>query len=127
MNFVIILLETSEIGFIFSRVHLNEQSFRCQEFLDQIDTQFLIDEQSPSRMEFVINIENQLTEYNQIINQELNLVNQIFNEFFIDSHSTQVSQSSIIPHSTSMDMTLLNTKLRSKSNERIWMSIDRLE
>ena len=73
---------------------MNEESFRCQEFLHQIDTQFLIDEQSPSR---VINIENQLTEYNQ----ELNRVN------------------AIIPHSTSMDMTLLNTKLRSKFSESI--------
>jgi hypothetical protein len=43
---------------------------RCQEFLNYIDTYFLINDQSPSRLELmnrVLSIENQLNEYNQEI------------------------------------------------------------
>ena len=84
------------------------RSIRCEEFLQQIDTQFLIDEQSPARLELIeraMNIENQLTEYNQTINQELTIVNE--------------NLSSIILHSSSLNdtpfRTLLNGKLRGKS------------
>lgn len=83
MNYGIILLKTSKIDlFFFQSFHF--YSNRCEEFLHEIDTQFFIDEQSPSQ---VIHMENQLTEYHEIINQEFNLVTILFDQFFIDSHS----------------------------------------
>jgi hypothetical protein len=50
---------------------------RCQEFLNYIDTHFLIDEKSPSRLELTtraITIDNQFNEYIQTINQEITKV-----------------------------------------------------
>ncbi len=60
--------------------------YRCQEFLNYIDTYFLIDDKSSSRSELinrVLLIENQLTEYNQTINRDINNVNEIFIRYFL--------------------------------------------
>jgi hypothetical protein len=75
MNFIIILQEKSKIifSFLLSFIFLSIIN-RCQEFLNYIDTYFLIDEKSSTRSELitrVLSIENQLNEYNQIINQEI--------------------------------------------------------
>ncbi len=74
MNFIIILLEKSINSFVLlSKLYLYLLN-RCQEFLNYIDTYFLIDEKSPIRSELIIralSIENQFNEYNQTINQEI--------------------------------------------------------
>lgn len=81
MNFGIILLKSSKILSFDRCRNVQFYSIRCQEFLNHIDTYFLIDKQSPSRLELierVLSIENQLSEYNQTINQELTIVNETF-------------------------------------------------
>lgn len=44
---------------------------RCQEFLNYIDTYFLLNETNFNNSERVLNTENQLKEYNQTIDQEI--------------------------------------------------------
>ncbi len=81
MNFIIILLEKSRNSFVYlSKLYLYLLN-RCQEFLNYIDTYFLIDEKSLIRSELIIralSIENQFNEYNQTINQEIANVKTCF-------------------------------------------------
>ncbi|CAF4550842.1 unnamed protein product, partial [Rotaria magnacalcarata] len=79
----------------------------CQQFLNHIDTYFLIDETSSSCSELTIralSIENQFSEYIQTINQEI----------------TEVSELQIFIHQSSTDVTfyenLLDTKLQDLDN-----------
>lgn len=74
MNFMIILQQKSK-NFFLSFIYLFFNLFiRCQEFLNYIDTHFLIDENSPLRLELInraSSIDNQLNDYIQTINQEI--------------------------------------------------------
>ncbi|CAF3793515.1 unnamed protein product [Rotaria magnacalcarata] len=64
----------------------------CQQFLNHIDTYFLIDETSSSCSELTIralSIENQFSEYIQTINQEITEVSEL--QIFIHQSSTDVT------------------------------------
>jgi len=72
MSFMIILQQKSKFFFCLIYIFIYEN--RCQEFVNHIDTYFLIDEKSPSRLELinrVSSIDNQFNEYIQTINQEI--------------------------------------------------------
>ncbi|CAF3645050.1 unnamed protein product [Rotaria socialis] len=65
---------------------------KCQEFLNDIDTYFLIDETSPSRSESIsraLSIDNQFNEYIQIVNQEISKISEL--QTFIHQSPTDVT------------------------------------
>ncbi|CAF1327016.1 unnamed protein product [Adineta steineri] len=88
--------------------HLNElyndfTTEKCQEFLNFIDTYFLINDTSSSRLELItrtVSIDKQLNEYTQIINKELNEISEL--QIFLNQSSNDGT----------MYENLLNTKLQ---------------
>ncbi|CAF4309164.1 unnamed protein product, partial [Rotaria magnacalcarata] len=64
----------------------------CQEFLNHIDTYFLIDETSPSRSESIsraLSIDNQFNEYIQTVKQEIAKISEL--QTFIHQSPTDVT------------------------------------
>ncbi|CAF0977060.1 unnamed protein product [Rotaria sordida] len=92
--------------------HLNElcnnfTTEKCQEFLNHIDTYFLIDEKSPLRSELInrtLSIDNQFNEYNQSINQEITKTSEL--QIFINQSSADIT----------IYKNLLDTKLQNLDN-----------